>query len=226
MCGRFVQATPGQVIAQVFGLGEVPELSPRYNIAPTQEAAVVRVEGDKRVLAFLRWGLVPSWAKDPTIGNRLINARAETLAEKPAFRRALVQRRCVIPATGFYEWRKLATGKQPYYFCLENGLPMAMAGLWERWEGEEGPPLETFAIITTPANELLAPIHDRMPALLSPVAMQLWLAPQLVDSQQLTALLAPAPAAWLRAYPVSRAVNNPAHDAPDCIAPVSSETPG
>lgn len=226
MCGRFVQATPSEVIAELFRLEVVPPLSPRYNIAPTQLAAVVREGAEGRQLVFLRWGLVPSWAKDPSLGSRLINARAETVAEKAAFRRALLHRRCVVPATGFYEWKKLPAGKQPYYFFLKSGRPMALAGLWECWSGGEGSVLETFTILTTQANQLLAPIHDRMPVLLSPEATEAWLDPRLHQPEKLLPLLAPAPAEWLAAVPVSRAVNNPAHDAPDCIAPLASPASG
>lgn len=220
MCGRFVQATPGEVIAEVFGLPEVPQLAPRYNVAPTQEAAVVRQESGSRELTFCRWGLVPSWAKDPTIGNRLINARAETLAEKPAFRRALRLRRCVVPVTGFYEWKREGAGKVPYFIRLKGGLPMALAGIWEVWQPPQGPVLETFAIITTEANAFMAPIHDRMPAILPLEAVALWLDEGRKDAEELQPLLVPAPDTWLEAFPVSRRVNTPAYDAPDCVAPV------
>lgn len=220
MCGRFVQATPGEVIAEVFGLPEVPRLAPRYNLAPTQNAAVVRPEESGRKLVLCRWGLIPSWAKDETLGNRLINARAETLSEKPAFRRALASRRCVIPATGFYEWKREGTTKTPYFVRLASGLPMGLAGLWERWQPPEGPVVESFAIVTTEANRFMAGIHDRMPAILLPEALALWLDPELRDSARLQKLLAPAPEGWLEAYPVSRKVNSPAYDAPDCLEPV------
>lgn len=219
MCGRFVQATPGEVVAEVFGLSEVPRLAPRYNVAPTQEAAVVRPEAGGRKLVFCRWGLIPSWAKDPAIGNRLINARAETLSEKPSFRRALVSRRCVIPATGFYEWKRETSGKTPYFFRLQSALPMALAGLWEVWQPEEGPAVASFTIITTEANDFMRGIHDRMPAILPKKSMEAWLDPSLGDASFLCALLKPAPAGWLAAFPVTRQVNNPAYDAPDCILP-------
>jgi len=222
MCGRFVQATPGEVIAEIFGLEEVPKLAPRYNVAPTQSAAVVRWRGDRRELAMLRWGLVPSWAKDPSIGARLMNARGETLATKPAFRYALRNRRCVVPATGFFEWQKTATGKRPYFFYLASGLPMALAGLWEVWQPPEGPVLETFTIVTTQANAKLAPIHDRMPAILDESAIKVWLDPSVREAEALVRLLSPAPESWIGFHPVSRAVNNPQHDAPECIAPLGS----
>lgn len=226
MCGRFVQATPGEVIAEVFGLSEVPQLAPRYNLAPTQQAAVVRAEAGGRRLAFCRWGLIPSWAKEQSIGNRLINARAETLAEKPAFRRALVSRRLVIPATGFYEWKRETSRKTPYFFRLQGGFPMALAGLWELWQPPEGPPVESFTVITTEANDFMKTIHDRMPAILGREAVEAWLDPSLRDASFLQSLLKPAPAGWLEAFPVTRHVNNPAYDAPDCIVPLGPAISG
>lgn len=226
MCGRFVQATPSEVIAEIFGLEEVPPLAPRFNVAPTQPAAVVRTFEGKPQLVFMRWGLVPAWAKDPSIGNRLINARAETLGEKPAFRQALLRRRCVVPVTGFYEWRGSSKGKQPYFIRLKGGMPMVLAGLWEVWRPQEGPPLESFTIITTQANSLLAPLHDRMPAVLPQEGWRAWLDPGLGDASLLLPWLTPAPEWWLEFFPVSRAVNNPAHDAPDCLTPEVSPDAG
>lgn len=217
MCGRFAQATPSEVLAEMFALDEVPPLSPRFNVAPTQEAAVVRTLEGKLELVFMRWGLIPSWAKDPSIGNRLINARAETLGEKPAFRQALVRRRCVVPVTGFYEWGGSPKGKRPYFIRLKSGLPMVLAGLWEVWRPQGGQLLESFTIITTQANALLAPLHDRMPAILSQEGLSAWLDPFLEEVPQLLPLLAPVPESWLEFFPVSRAVNNPAYDAPDCL---------
>ncbi len=226
MCGRFVQATPGEVIAEVFGLSALPHLTPRYNLAPSQPAAVVRTEGGARKLTFCRWGLIPSWAKDPGIGNRLINARAETLAEKPAFRRALLFRRCVVPATGFYEWKREGAGKTPYFFRLQSSLPMALAGLWELWQPPQGPAVETFTIITTEANDFMKSIHDRMPAILAREALDAWLDPSFHDAGFLQTLLQPAPAGWLQAFPVARQVNNPAYDVPDCIVAVGPAMSG
>lgn len=226
MCGRFVQATPGEVIAEIFGLSEVPLLTPRYNVAPTQQAAVIRSESSGRRLVFCRWGLIPSWAKDATIGNRLINARAETLNQKPSFRRALVARRCVIPATGFYEWKQGISGKTPYFFRLQSGLPMALAGLWEQWQPPEGPLLESFTIITTEANDFMKGIHDRMPAILPRETVETWLDPSLRDAGFLQDLLRPAPAGWLEGFPVTRQVNNPAYDSPDCIEPLGPGVSG
>jgi putative SOS response-associated peptidase YedK len=217
MCGRYTLASPDEIVAETFGLDEVPTLRPRYNIAPTQKVAVVRREGSRRRLAELRWGLIPSWAKDPAIGNKLINARAETLAEKPAFRSAFRARRCLVVADGFYEWAKAAGRKQPWYFHLRDARPFGLAGLWERWPGEGGEPLETCTIITTAANELLAPVHDRMPVILEPGAFDAWLDPG--SGKGLVELLRPLPAEAMAAYPVSLLVNSPGNDTPACIAP-------
>jgi putative SOS response-associated peptidase YedK len=212
------------VLAEQFELSEVPDLEPRYNIAPTQDVAVVRQEGSTRALALLRWGLVPSWSKDPTIGARMINARAETAAEKPAFRAAFKQRRCLVLADGFYEWQSSGQGrqKQPFYIHMKDGKPFALAGLWERWQGDEGgSTLETCTILTTEPNELVRPIHNRMPVILAPADYGQWLDPAMQQAGPLQAMLQPYPAAALDAYPVSRAVNNARHDSPECVAPLA-----
>ncbi|MCX7895162.1 MAG: SOS response-associated peptidase [Thermoanaerobaculum sp.] len=226
MCGRFVQATPAEVIAEVFGLEEVPVLSPRFNLAPTQEAAVIRVESGQRRLVWLRWGLIPFWAREAQMGQRLINARAETLAEKPAFRQALSFRRCLVPATGFYEWKQEGAGKVPFFFQLRRGGPMAFAGLWERWEPPQAPAVESFTIITTAANAFVGSFHHRMPAILPEEAWERWLDPTNRNGSTVLPLLRPAPDDWLEAVPVSRKVNNPAYDAPDCLAPVGAVRSG
>ncbi len=228
MCGRYTLHASGEQVAQQFALPTVPDLPPRYNIAPTQAVAVVRQTARTRELAWLRWGLVPPWADSPAIGARMINARAETVADKPSFRHALRQRRCLIIADGFYEWHAVAGArragrrgsKTPYYMQLADGAPFAFAGLWEVWRHGDGF-LETCTIITTEPNRLLAPIHNRMPVILSPEHYALWLAPALHDDRALTALLQPYPPDAMRARPVSCAVNNAAHDAPDCIAPLA-----
>lgn len=193
---------------------------PRYNAAPTQRMPVVRVFDGKRELVLLRWGLIPSWAKDPKIGNSLINARGETVHEKPAFRSAFKARRCLVPADGFYEWRKLSGGsKQPYRITMADSSPFAFAGLWERWDkGDE--PLETFTIITTTANVLVAPIHDRMPVILDPADYDAWLESQ--DTTIPMALLQPYPAKRMSAYPVSTRVNSPRNDDAAVIERVSA----
>ena len=229
MCGRYTLTTPPELIADLFKIEGVPTLSPRYNVAPTQEAAVVRVPkpGEKRRLDLLRWGLVPAWAEDPSIGNRLINARAETVAEKPSFKRSLQKQRCLVVADGFYEWRKDGKVKQPIWIHRTDGRPFAFAGLWASWRPKgaprEEPPLETFTILTTAPNELMKPIHDRMPVILSPEHFGVWLDPAVSDPERLTPLLVPAPESGFETREVSRGVNSPAHDAPDCIAPLTSD---
>jgi putative SOS response-associated peptidase YedK len=217
MCGRFTQATEGEIIAQVFDLSEVPALAPRYNIAPTQDVAAVRAaEGGGRELVQLHWGLIPSWAKERAMGARMINARAETLVEKPAFRSAFRARRCLLVADGFYEWQKLGTRKQPHFIGFKDGRPFAFAGLWERWRGEGSEHVESCTIVTTEANELLAPIHDRMPVILDPEDFALWIDPAEKDTERLVGLLRPYQPGPLQAYPVSLLVNNPANDTPAC----------
>jgi putative SOS response-associated peptidase YedK len=218
MCGRFTQAADGEIIAQVFQLPETPELAPRYNIAPTQEVAVVRAaESGGRELVRLHWGLIPSWAKERAMGARMINARAETLAEKPAFRSAFRARRCLIVADGFYEWQKLGGRKHPYFIGFSDRRPFAFAGLWERWKGEGSEHVESCTIVTTEANELLAPIHDRMPVILDPDDFATWTDPALHDTDRLSALLTPYAAGLLEAFPVSVLVNNPANDSLACV---------
>lgn len=217
MCGRFTQATEGEIIARVFDLSDVPELAPRYNIAPTQDVAAVRTgEGGGRELVKLHWGLIRSWAKERAMGARMINARAETLVEKPAFRSAFRARRCLLVADGFYEWQKLGTRKQPHFIGFKDGRPFAFAGLWERWRGEGSEHVESCTIVTTEANELLAPIHDRMPVILNPDDFALWINPSVSETDRLTGLLGPYPSEPLQAYPVSLLVNNPASDTPAC----------
>lgn len=220
MCGRFVQATPGEVVAGVFGLDAVPHLAPRYNVAPTQPVAAVRARDGKRELVMLHWGLIPSWAKDAEIGNRMINARSETVAEKPAFRSAFASRRCLIPASGFYEWQKRAGGKQPYYVRMKDEGVFAMAGLWERWAPAGAEPVESCTIVTTSANGVLALLHDRMPVIVHPRDFVAWLDPSLRDKGALAEFLRPYPAGEMTAYPVSKLVNSPGNDDPTCIQPL------
>jgi putative SOS response-associated peptidase YedK len=222
MCGRFTLRTPLTVLAQqfLFELGPLPaqtQVSPRYNIAPTQTVAAVRqpVAGGPRELALLYWGLIPSWSKDAKIASSLINARCETLAEKPAFRTALSRRRCLILADGFYEWKKEGKQKLPYLFELQGSRPFAFAGLWERWRGGEAgdsEPLESCTIVTTTANELCGPLHERMPVLIEPADYDLWLDPAVTDSQRLLPLLNPCPAAHMQVRPVNPRVNNVRND--------------
>jgi len=224
MCGRYTQTQSAQAIAEAFDLDEVPTLPPRYNIAPTQLVGTVLQTPQQRDRQFrvLRWGLVPSWAKDPAIGNRLINARAETVAEKPSFRTALRYRRCLVIADGFYEWQRQNGNKQPFYFQLEHHQPFGFAGLWEHWENQAtGEMMETCTILTTEANEVLSPVHDRMPVILPPEAYDRWLDPDLNQTAKLQPLLRPYPAEAMQSYPVSSLVNRASSDRPECIQPLS-----
>ena len=222
MCGRYSLSTPGDIVAELFGLTDLPDLVPRWNIAPTQQSAVVRAdEGGARRLDLLRWGLVPGWAKDAAIGARMINARSETAAEKPSFRTALRRRRCLVLADGFYEWQRTPDGKVPTRVQRRDGAPFALAGLWERWTRGPGPePLETFTILTTAPNALLRPIHDRMPVILGRQDHALWLDSSVTEPAAVRELLAPCPPNDFEAFAVSRHVNSPRHDDPDCAAPV------
>lgn len=221
MCGRFTLTTNLGVIAKRFGVSrflEEVDHAPRYNVAPTQTVIVVNDDGTRH-LAQMRWGLIPSWAKDPAIGNRMINARAETIATKPAFRAGFRKRRCVIPADGFYEWRPLGRRKQPTYIALKSREPFGFAGLWESWTSQEGEEIKSCTIITTEANELLKPIH-RMPVILTREAETIWLDPSIEEPAKLLPLLKRYPAAKMEYYAVSTWVNNPAHDSQVCIEAV------
>jgi len=229
MCGRYSLTTPLEAVTNLFGVAGRPNFPARYNIAPTQDVPVVRAadgdgdgDGDGgRRLDLLRWGLVPHWAKDLKVGSRMINARAESAAKSPAFRNAFRQRRCLVPADGFYEWRKLPGGtKQPYRITLKAGL-FAFAGLWEAWHDPAGETVRTFTILTTDANELLMPIHDRMPVILAPADYDAWLGAE--DPAAVQALLQPFPAAAMVATPVSARVNNVRNDDAACIAPAQGE---
>jgi len=222
MCGRYVVSTPGDVLAALFELPAPVELAARYNVAPTQAVPIVRAApAGGRELVFAQWGLVPHWAKERAIGNRLINARAESLAEKPSFRDALKRRRCLIPADGFYEWQKVEGGKRPWLLRLRGGAPFAFAGLWSLWRDPAGgEPLESCAIVTTRPNALAAEIHDRMPVILPRERHAPWLDPRAADPAALVPLLEPYPAAEMEALPVSTRVNNPRNDDPSLIAPV------
>ena len=218
MCGRYTLKTPTNVLAELFEIEEYPSaLNPSYNIAPTQEVAAVVEEDDKRKLEMFHWGLIPSWAKDPAIGNKMINARAETASEKPSFRSAFKKRRCLILADGFYEWQKTDSGKQPFYIHMKDGSPFAFAGLWEDWKnGEE---IRSCTIITTDANDLMNEIHHRMPVILPPENYGVWLDPDFDEKEPLMDLLKPYPSDEMEAYQVSRRVNRPANNEPSCIEP-------
>ena len=221
MCGRFALVAEKRILDMLFGLEMRFDLQPRFNIAPSQDIlALRRLSGDnEKEFVHLRWGLVPFWAEDSSIDSRMINARAETAPEKPSFRDAYKKRRVLIPASGFYEWKKEQDGKQPYYICRDDGGPFAFAGLWERWDkGDE--PLETCTILTTEPNSLLASIHNRMPVIISPFNFDRWIDPN-SDPKNLKDLLQPYPPGELTVYPVSREVNKPSNNNPELIKPLS-----
>jgi len=226
MCGRYTVTSAPEAIRALFRYEERPNFPPRYNIAPTQPIAIVRLMEGQRQFVLMRWGLLPSWVKDPKTFTLLINARAESVCEKPAFRAAMKRRRCLIPADGFYEWKPVAGRKQPYYVHAKSGEPLAFAGLWETWTGPNGEELDTATIITTDANHTLRHIHDRMPVIVPPEAFDLWLDTNTVDARTAEAILRPAPDDLLDAYPVSTAVNRTANDNAKLIAPVAPGAPG
>ncbi|RME89771.1 MAG: SOS response-associated peptidase [Anaerolineae bacterium] len=225
MCGRFLLTVNAEMLREAFPQFRFPATyAPRYNIAPGQPVLVVPNDGTEEGTFFL-WGLIPSWAKDPSIGNRLINARAETLAQKPSFRAAYRYRRCLILADGFYEWRKLP-GKRmkiPYLVRLKSGQPFAFAGLWEEWHAPDGSQVRTCTIITTRPNELVARIHNRMPVILSPDAYATWLSTHPQSPPTLRSLLTPYPAEEMEAYAVSRRVNDARNEGPECIEPLTDD---
>lgn len=224
MCGRFALYSDPFTLARRFEADAPPELRPRYNVAPSQNIPIVREEGEKRRIALARWGLIPHWAKDVKIGYSMINARAETVAEKPAFRNAFRHRRCLIPADGFYEWQTIAGSKvkQPWFIVLRDRELMAFAGLWEQWRSSEGEELESCSIIVTDANEIMRPIHDRMPVILAPDEWSVWLNPEAKDTGGLQGLLKPYPAADnMAAWPVSTTVNSPRNDSTECMEAVN-----
>jgi putative SOS response-associated peptidase YedK len=221
MCGRFAfDATADEAQQSFSGFIFPADMSPRYNIAPGQP--VLALTGENRA-DYFKWGLVPSWAKDIKIGNKMINARAETLAEKPAFRNAFKKRRCLIPATGFYEWQKQPDGKTkvPMHIHLLSGQPFAMAGLWETWQSTDGQKIQTCTVITTEPNALMQPIHNRMPVILPPETYATWLDSEEQSADVLNDLLKPYPAVSMTAHPVSTLINNPNNDTPECLNPAA-----
>lgn len=260
MCARFSLKSSADVLQELFDLDEVPEVQPRYNIAPTQPVLAVVREGESRAMRWFHWGLIPSWAKDPEIGQRMINARGETILEKPSYRAAFKRRRCLIPADGFFEWVEVKPGeqataigslfqsdasdlsdwsdssltppkktgpsqtpyKQPYFIHATNGLPLAIAGLHEYWETPTGGPIESCTIITTGPNDLMKPIHNRMPVLLQPDEFDPWLMADELEAPKLMALLDPYPSELMAMHPVTRQMSNPRFDAPECIAPLAT----
>jgi putative SOS response-associated peptidase YedK len=227
MCGRFTLKSKANTLADLFQLSEVPPLEPRYNIAPTQPVAAVRQQAENgRELAMLRWGLIPSWARDPKeYSAKCINARSETVAQKPAFRSAFRDRRCLIPADGFFEWQQQGKGKkQPFYFTLPDGQPFAFAGLWEAWSGPDGD-VQTCTLLTTAANEVVRPVHERMPVILDPKVFEQWLDPRLREPGVLQELLQTCRVERLTAVRVSPLVNNARNDGPECVAPLPPPSP-
>lgn len=220
MCTRYLLRRPAAELAAALGVADFPSPLPRYNAAPQQHLPVVRRRpgSGRREAAALRWGFVPGWSPAPTTPTLLVNARAETVATKATFRDAFRHRRCLVPADGFYEWRRTAAGPMPWLFEHTAGELLLLAGLWERWAGPDAEPFESFAVLTTTPNAVVAPIHDRMPALIPAPALDEWLDP-LTPPERLAALLGPAPAGELHARPVHPRLNNTAHDDASCLAP-------
>lgn len=220
MCGRFVQDIKPSQYLQTYGLASVPDIPSRFNVAPSQQVAVVRLDASgERYLASLRWGLIPSWAKDLRIGYKMINARSETVHEKPSFRAALQSRRCIVPANGFYEWQKVGKEKVPHYIRRADGLLMSLAGLWDAWTSPDGQTIESCTILTTGSNALLKPIHDRMPVILRRDAQRLWLTRGGIDPAELSGLCCPYPSERMEEYVVAKDVNNPGNDRPENLLP-------
>lgn len=218
MCGRYAFFSPAEAVKRTFALDLLPELAPRYNIAPTQSVAALRVvEEGRRSLAMLHWGLVPHWAKERAIGNRMINARSETLAEKPAYRDAFRRRRCLVLADGWYEWQAAPGGKQPWFVRLRDPRPIAFAGLWEKWKDPAGELLESCTIVTCDASESIRKVHDRMPVVLPEESWDRWMDPAYSDTDALSRILGPYEAKALRAWQVSRLVNAPKNEGPKLI---------
>jgi putative SOS response-associated peptidase YedK len=222
MCGRYAITSAPEAIRRLLGYLEMPNFPARYNIAPTQPIPIVRVIEGQRQFALVRWGFIPSWVKDPKTFTLLINARGETVNDKPAFRNAMKRRRCLVPADGFYEWKRDGATKRPYYIRRKDGAPFAFAGLYETWIGPNGEELDTAAIVTTAANRVLAPIHDRMPVILTPDAYEMWLDTRNVDAETAAALIAPAQNELFEAYEISPLVNRVANDVPEVQAPFTA----
>jgi putative SOS response-associated peptidase YedK len=220
MCGRYASYTAPEAMRRLFRYAGMPNFPPRYNIAPTQPIAIVRLLEGERQFALVRWGLIPAWVKDPKAVSLMFNARAETAAEKPAYRNAMKRRRCLVPADGFYEWKREGERKRPHWVHPRAGGPIAFAGLWETWMGPNGEELETAAIVTTAANDTLKPLHDRMPVVIQPDAFDLWLDPN-ADPQMAASLMRPAPNDFFEAYEVSNAVGRVANDDPSLLTPAS-----
>lgn len=220
MCGRFTSLLSPELLAVIYEIFPPEHTSQRYNIAPTQQVLTIREASDgSRLLSSARWGLVPHWAKDLSIGNKMINARCETVHEKASFRQAIRNRRCIVPASGFYEWAATPDGKIPYYITTRDGSPFSFASIWESWKNPDGQELETCSILTTSANSLMSPIHDRMPVMLHQTDFDRWLDPGNTDPQQLQVFYQPYTPDLMQLWPVSTLVNSPQNDSPDCIVP-------
>ena len=223
MCGRFAQITPTGDLIKIFEVTNSLPLQPRFNIAPTEVVAVIRAFDHHRQLAILRWGLIPRWANDLSIGYKTFNARSETAHIKPSFKAALKARRCLIPASGFYEWDKIGKFKQPYYISRNDGCPMALAGLWDQWvDRQSGEIIESCTILTTSANRTVGRIHDRMPVILEPNDYGLWLDHKVQRIEEFSDLFSPAADNILGLAPVSTYVNKAGHEGPQCVAPLQS----
>lgn len=232
MCGRFTLRAPAEAIASLFNLDEMTQVVPRYNIAPTQPVGIVRMNParEAREWTHVLWGLIPSWSKDPTMGARLINARSETVREKPSFRAAFKRRRCLVPADGFYEWKKIGKRKQPYHITVDDGAPgaegaeplFAIAGLWESWSSPDGSILESCTLLTTEANEAMEPLHHRMPVIIEPEDYAMWLGSGRDEERDyldnLHHLMRPYPSAPISAREVSMYVNNSRNEGAECLA--------
>jgi putative SOS response-associated peptidase YedK len=223
MCGRYRLSRRKQIVEEYFDcVSDEPDWNPRYNIAPTQPIPVIRQNPKEpvRELSLVRWGLIPSWAKDSSAAARMINARSETASTKPAFRDALKSRRCLVPADGFYEWQRTGKTKQPYCFEVDDGKLFAFAGMWDRWKDASGNAVETCSILTTTPNAVTASVHDRMPVILDPDGYDLWLDPGMKDVSGASELLKPYDARLMRCYPISARINHTVNDDEDCSAPV------
>ena len=222
MCGRYAVTSAPEAIRALFAYQERPNFPPRYNVAPSQPIPIVRLADGVRQFALVRWGLIPSWVKDPRAFALLINARGESVNEKVAFRNAMRRRRCLVPADGFYEWKREGNRTRPYFVRRKDRKPLALAGLWETWIGPNGEEMESAAIVVTGANRTLAAIHDRMPVIVPPEAFELWLDCANVDAQTAAALIAPAPDGLLEAYEISPAINRAANDGATLIEPLNA----
>jgi putative SOS response-associated peptidase YedK len=221
MCGRFTSLLSPELLVDLYGVPTPQELECRYNIAPTQEVLAVRQDAaGERYLSAVSWGLVPHWAKELSIGSKMINARCESVFEKPSFRQAIRTRRCIVPASGFYEWATIADGRIPHYITMQDGSPFSFAGIWESWADPDGHAVETCAILTTAANGLIETIHDRMPVILHPTEFDLWLDRTVNDQYELKRVFQPYPSDVMQIWPVSPFVNKSRHESSECIEPL------